>query len=71
MCCVLYQAEGLLVLILYAQQDQPFEQPWREEFLANLSRLLNSIPVVKSVTVLTPEDVESMNLQPPPTRQQM
>lgn len=66
---VLSQAEDTLVLILYAERDQPFKSPWREDFLANLSRLLNSILVVQEVEELSPDEVEKMSLRAPQSHQ--
>ncbi len=67
--CMWPQADDVLVLILYADRNRPFTKPWREEFLANLSRLLNSIPVLLGVQELSPEDLKKLGLSPPSSQQ--
>lgn len=58
-----------MVLVLYADRDQPFRSPWREEFLGNLSHLLNAIPVVQEVEELSTGDVKRMGLPAPGNHQ--
>ena len=62
MHCV-FQAANVLVLVLQAEPDQPFRSPWREEFLANLSRLLNSVLVLLEVKELSGTELEAFNPQ--------
>lgn len=66
---MLPQAQDILVLILYADRDEPFRSPWREEFLANLSHLLNSIPVLLGVEEVSLDQAEKMGLPPPGSHQ--
>ena len=63
MCIV--QAPGRLILILVSDQNRPFETPYKEYFLSNLSRLINSVPVLETVTSLTTaQQLRDRDIQP-------
>ena len=57
------QVPGKLVLILVS--EKPFTSPQREEFLSDLSQLINSVPVVEEVRNLTRQDLKDRNIPVP------
>lgn len=59
-------AENKLVMILFSEPSRPFTSPWKEQFLRDLGRLINSVPVIREVSILTRHELlESYHVQPP------
>jgi len=57
------QARDILVLIILANQEQPFESPWREEFLADLGKITNTVPIVESQKLITRDELAALDRQ--------
>lgn len=49
-------------MILFSELDKPFISPWRESFLRSLSELINAIPVIEEVNILTRNDLLEYNI---------
>ena len=49
-------------MILFSELNKPFTSPWKESFLRSLSELINAIPVIEEVNILTRNELSEYDI---------